>query len=269
MVLLNREVAKLSLLDKKKRKRRLLVWVAIIVVVIAAVILVTDFLRWQMVRGLFWRPGEINPQLETVVIIDPMYTPPEENLLMNPAYTLADYVQQQAAVNIDIIHYPEAGTERVLKHDPVCVLISGQTAPWTDYKPSEMEAVFSFLRETELPVLGICGGHQLIAQAYGVLVAPMGYQELGYIQVELLADDPLLDGLESPVTVFSWHGEEIKEMPEEFILLGSSELCRVQIFRHREKEIFGVQFHPELSGRKPDGKIMLLNFFAQSGMPLE
>jgi GMP synthase-like glutamine amidotransferase len=180
----------------------------------------------------------------------------------------ADYVLQLADVNIDIIHYPEANTARVLEHNPVCVLISGQTAPWTDYESQVLVPVFDFLTTTDLPVLGICGGHQLIAQAYGVLVAPMGYQELGYITVDLSADDPLLQGIDSPATFFSWHGEEVKAMPEEYINLGSSDLCAVQIFRHHNKEIFGVQFHPELSGRKPDGRVLLLNFFELAGVPL-
>ncbi len=214
-----------------------------------------------MVRGIFWQPTLIEEEKDTVVIIDPMHTPPEENLIMNPAYCLADYVQQLADVNIDIIHYPEANKERVKKHDPVCVLISGQTAPWTDYSKDVLEPVFDFLRETTLPVLGICGGHQLIAQAYNAPVAPMGYQELGYIQVELLQDDPLFDGLESPISVFSWHSEEIKEVPEEFINLGSTDLCEIQIIRHEEKKIYGVQFHPELRGRKPEGETLMLNFF--------
>lgn len=252
----------------KKLYRRPLFWVLVALVAITATVWATDFLRWQMVRGLFWQPGEIDPRLETVVIIDPMYTPTTENRLINPAYTLADYVLQLADVNIDIIHYPEASAARVLEHNPVCVLISGQTAPWTDYEPQVLEPVFDFLTTTDLPVLGICGGHQLIAQAYGVLVAPMGYQELGYITVDLLADDPLLQGIDSPATFFSWHGEEVKAMPEDFINLGSSDLCNVQIFRHHYKEIFGVQFHPELSGRKSDGRVLLLNFFEMSGVPL-
>jgi GMP synthase (glutamine-hydrolysing) len=235
---------------------------------ITFIVWATDLLRWQMVRGFFFRPGEIDSRLETVVIIDPMYTPTAENRFINPAYTVADYVLQLADVNIDIIHYPEANTDRVLEHNPVCVLISGQTAPWIDYEPEVLAPVFDFLTTTDLPVLGICGGHQLIAQAYGVLVAPMGYKELGYIEVDLPAEDPLLKGIDSPATFFSWHGEEVKAMPEDFINLGSSDLCAVQIFRHRDKEIFGVQFHPELSGRKPDGRVLLLNFFEGVGVPL-
>jgi GMP synthase-like glutamine amidotransferase len=246
--------------------RRPAIWVLVLLVIVSVLIWTTDFLRWQMVRGLFWRPSAIEPDRQTVVIIDPMHTPPDQNLIMNPAYCLADFVTQLADVNIDIIHYPQADEARVIENNPVCVLISGQTAPWTDYDPPDLEPMFSFLRETSLPVLGICGGHQVIAQAFGAPVAPMGYQELCYIEVELVKDDPILEGLSTPITTFNWHGEEVKEMPAGFDLLGSSELCRIQIFRHHDREIYGVQFHPELSGRKPDGKILLINFLRRAGV---
>ncbi len=227
-----------------------------------------DLLRFQMIRGLFWRPKKLLPEKQTVVIIDPMHTPTERNLIVNPAYMLADYVTRLAPVNIDLIHYPQASAERVLKHEPLCVLISGQVAPWTGYDPEKLEPVFDFIGKSSLPLLGICGGHQVIAQAFGVPVAPMGYREIGYITVRLLLDDPLLQGLGNPITTFNWHGEEVKEMPPEFVLLGSSRLCRIQIFRHREREIYGVQFHPELSGRKTDGKTILCRFLGRAGVTL-
>ncbi len=245
-----------------------LFWLIMALVVILILIRATDLLRRQMVRGLFWRPKAVVPEKQTIVIIDPMLKPPEKNLLVNPAYCLADYVMQLADVNIDLIHYPGADKMRVMRHDPVCVLISGLIAPWTDYKPADLEAVFGFLREASLPVLGICGGHQVIGRAFGVPVAPMEGRELGYSRVELLKDDPLLENLHSPITVFNWHHEEVKEMPAGFDLLGSSKLCPIQIIRHRGKEIYGVQFHPELSGRKADGRLLLINFLRHSGVAL-
>src|SRR5690606_41508119 len=78
------------------------------------------------------------------------------------------------------------------------------------YDPAVMEPMFRFLRETPLPVFGICGGHQVIAQAFGVRVAPMGYQELGYIEVELLKDDPILEGLDSPISRSEEHTSELQ-----------------------------------------------------------
>lgn len=245
-----------------------LFWVLLSLAAFLVLIRATDLLRWQMVRGLFWRPKAIVPGKQTLVIIDPMLKAPEKNLIVNPAYCLADYIMGLADVNIDIIHYPGADKARVMRHGPVCVLISGLIAPWTDYKTADLEAVFGFLKETSLPVLGICGGHQVIGRAFGVPVAPMGRWELGYSKIELLMDAPLLENLQSPITVFNVHHEEVKGMPAGFDLLGSSKLCPIQIFRHRNREIYGVQFHPELSGRKTDGKKLLINFLSRSGVAL-
>lgn len=243
-------------------------WLIVTLIVVLLLIREADLLRWQMVRGLFWRPKPAVPEKQTIVIIDPMLRPPEKNLIINPAYCLADYIMQLADVNIDIIHYPEADTTRVMRQGPICVLISGLTALWTEYKLQDLEAVFGFLEETSLPVLGICGGHQVIGRAFGVPVAPMDRWELGYSKVDLLAEDPLLENLQSPITIFNVHHEEIKEMPSGFDLIGSTELCPIQIIRHREKEIYGVQFHPELSGRQAEGKNLLINFLGRAGVTL-
>lgn len=245
-----------------------MIWVFLSLAAVVIIILATDIFRWQMIRGIIWRPPPIDPEKKTVVIIDPMHRPPEKNRIVNPAYFLADYIIKLADVNIDLIHYPQAGTGRVMQHRPVCVLLSGQIAPWTDYRAEDLEPVFDFIRETSLPVLGICGGHQVIAQAFKAPVAPMGYQEIGYIQVELAGEDPLFDGMQSPLTVYSFHGEEIKEMPAGFEALGSSKRCRIQCMRHRERTLYGVQFHPELSGRKPDGTALLRNFLRRAGLTL-
>ena len=245
-----------------------MLWVILSLAAVVIAILAVDILRWQMIRGIFWRPRAIDPEKETVVIIDPMHRPPEKNRIVNPAYFLADFIVKLADVNIDLIHYPLAGTERVMRHAPVCVLLSGQVAPWTDYKAEDMAPVFEFIKESSLPVLGICGGHQVIAQAFGAPVAPMGYQEIGYIKVELEGEAPLFEGLQSPLTVFSFHGEEVKEAPPGFEVLGSSKRCRIQCMRHRERSLYGVQFHPELSGRKPDGIALLRNFLRRAGVTL-
>ena len=246
-----------------------LVWVLATLVLILIAILSADLIRFQMIRGLFWRPKKLIPGKQTIVIIDPMMNPASTNFLVNPAYCLADYIMRLADVNIDVIHYPEANKKRVMQHGPACVLISGLVAPWANYDLSLLEPVFDFLKNSSLPILGICGGHQVIARAFGVPVAPMGSHELGYTAVELLDNDPILKGLSSPITVFNWHHEEAKEMPADFDLLGSSKQCPIQIFRHREKKIYGVQFHPELSGRKKDSRKLLINFLTRAGISMK
>ncbi len=233
---------------------------------VAAVRAGAGLLRWQMLRSLIWKPSPIDPAKPTVVVIDPMIRPLKDYTFLKPACAVADYLEQLAFINIDIIHYSEAGDERVNFSDPVCIIIAGQTAPWSDYEEELMRPVFDFLRETSLPVLGICGGHQLIGQAFDSKVAPMGKKEWGYTRVELLKDDKLFAGLQSPITVFNLHGEELKSLPAGFDKLGTNNNCPLQIIGHRSKPIYGVQFHPELCGNRTESRTILLNFLRIAGL---
>ncbi|GAB4385493.1 MAG: glutamine amidotransferase [Phycisphaerales bacterium] len=115
--------------------------------------------------------------------------------------------------------------------------------PWL--KP-EME----FLKqahEAGLPVVGICLGAQMIAQALGGEVGRMERPEAGFAPVDLLfpaQTDVLFSGISWRSWQFHSHAYEVKELPPGATLLASSERCRVQAFRVGMRTI-GIQYHPE------------------------
>ncbi|MCU1233215.1 MAG: glutamine amidotransferase class-I [Candidatus Solibacter sp.] len=114
------------------------------------------------------------------------------------------------------------------------------------YLRSEMEVIREAAARRQ-PVLGICLGAQLIAKALGARVHGNARKEIGWFDVDFTgaaADDALFSGL-SRETVFHWHGETF-ELPAGAELLGSSELCRNQIFRVGTY-IYGMQFHMEVT----------------------
>ena len=93
----------------------------------------------------------------------------------------------------------------------------------------------------DLPILGVCWGHQLLAQVLGGTVRGGSY-ELGYVQVHQETDDPLWKGLPDPFTVFASHSDHVVQLPTDATLLASNE-TGVQAFRHGPA--YAVQFHPE------------------------
>jgi GMP synthase (glutamine-hydrolysing) len=102
-----------------------------------------------------------------------------------------------------------------------------------------------------IPVLGVCWGHQLLAQVLGGTVKGGSY-ELGYVEVDQEKDDPLWNGIPNPFTVFATHSDHVVALPPDADLLASNE-TGVQAFRH--EQIYAVQFHPEYDLRTAEAMI--------------
>jgi GMP synthase-like glutamine amidotransferase len=120
------------------------------------------------------------------------------------------------------------------------------------------EAQYPFLRDEHrfltrvlgqgIPLLGICLGSQLLAQALGARVYRNPHKEIGWYTVDLTpagAADPLFAGLTSPMPVFQWHGDAF-DMPAGATPLASSPLCTHQAFRYGDR-VYGLLFHLELT----------------------
>ena len=114
--------------------------------------------------------------------------------------------------------------------------------------------------DLDLPVLGLCYGHQLIAKMAGGKVEPAKQREYGiaYVTVDRLVG--VLKGLVNREKVWMSHGDTVLSVPAEYEVLAHTENCPVAAFRHREKPIYGLQWHPEVVHTEK-GMQMLHNFF--------
>jgi len=155
---------------------------------------------------------------------------------------------------------PEYVKEETNKFDGV--VISGSEALYS--RPEDrlkFSDTIEAIRTLKKPLLGICGGHQLIGMAYGERIAPIGRSIKGYRDIEILLDDPLFEGLLRTASVMQSHQEMVERTPHDFELLARSDDTPIEAFRNRHGIAYGVQFHPERNDNEHSaGASVLKNF---------
>lgn len=130
------------------------------------------------------------------------------------------------------------------------ILITGSKGSLTDPEPW-MERLLGYLRrgmEEEIPILGICFGHQAIAVAVagGQAVRKAPRSELGWETIRIHGDDPLLHTLPRNFTCFVSHFDEVTPGTPGFRVLASSDRCKVEGLKVQDRPVWGLQFHPEM-----------------------
>lgn len=118
------------------------------------------------------------------------------------------------------------------------VVMGGPMDVWQeDIHPwlvTEKAAIRRWVKDLDKPYLGICLGHQLLAEALGGKVTLMAKPEVGLIQIDLTAAgqvDPIFAGFQPTFQTLQWHGAEVSLLPQNAILLAANKACPVQAFR--------------------------------------
>lgn len=196
--------------------------------------------------------------------------------------TLLRSLKQLTDTQLRTVHYMDPVLRELAESEATrAIIIGGQGTPWWLYTQEEIAQVTEVIRKAKVPVLGICGGHQLIAKAFGAPVAPIraivprpskssyeGYwRERGWVQVKFLADDEILFGCDKSEWVWQNHCEEVKAVPENFVQLAAGAQSRIQMIRNSTKQIYGCQFHPERwTSQHSSGRKILKNFLSIAGV---
>lgn len=110
--------------------------------------------------------------------------------------------------------------------------------------------------ENDKPLLGICYGAEIIALAFNGSLRRLERRIMGDQIINVHRNNPLTD--KKTLDVFESHGYHIARLPRGFAGVADSNNCMYEIIAHDTKEIFGTQFHPEMSR---DGPEILANFF--------
>lgn len=173
-------------------------------------------------------------------------------------------------VSFEILHYTDISRKRIKEIDPHMIFLTGRLTYAGDVEKDAYTAEIAMIREVDVPLFGICMGHQLISIAHGGTLGRMfeaseyaeDIREEGFVEMNIRKQDPIFNEIHAPFMAYEYHLEEVKELPDNFELLASSQMCEVQAIRHKEKPIYGVQFHPEAYDPiYPAGEIILQNFF--------
>ncbi len=141
------------------------------------------------------------------------------------------------------------------------VILSG--GPSSVYEPNAPRCDPA-LFDLGVPVLGICYGMQLGAYLLGGRVEPAAAREFGRAKLTVTAAadgtvDPLVRGLPAETTVWMSHGDQVHDLPADFVPLATTPTCPFAAARHKSKPFYGVQFHPEVT-HTPRGELIFRNF---------
>ncbi len=191
-----------------------------------------------------------------------------------------------------IVPYQEFNLKAVRELKPRGIAMSGFGGHFQSRKVEWFYGMDEVLKQAEAPMLCFCGSHQVLgfsfnrdlhqcSQLHDEPIRKFSPQEdtprraqgsteydlseyfvaEGFFPIAQARPDPLFDGLPQTMMMRCSHYCEVKQLPEDFVLLASSGHCKIEAMRHRTRPLYGTQFHPE--AYEPPffhGRTLLQNF---------
>jgi anthranilate synthase/phosphoribosyltransferase len=163
--------------------------------------------------------------------------------------------------DIEVVRNDEITIEEIEKKAPQAIIVSPGPCYPKDAGIS-VEAIRHF--SGKVPILGVCLGHQSIAEAFGGKIVHAKEQLHGkQTDINLNVSNPLFKGLKPVIQAARYHSliVENESLPECLSVIATDDTAQIMGLAHREHKTYGVQFHPE-SILTPQGKAILENFLA-------
>ena len=133
----------------------------------------------------------------------------------------------------------ESSLEYIVDASPIGIILSG--GPSLD----RIGNCQTYLEKIDIPFLGICLGHQLIAKTFGGKTRP-GIEEYAITEIEITDTDDILISLPKKIRVWSSHKDEVYEISSNLKSLARSDYCIYESIKHIKRPVYGVQWHPEV-----------------------
>ncbi|MBL6593401.1 MAG: glutamine-hydrolyzing GMP synthase [Actinobacteria bacterium] len=162
---------------------------------------------------------------------------------------------REANVYSEIVPHNISAAE-VAQKNPAAIILSGGPSSVYEENSPRLDAK---ILELGIPVLGICYGFQVLAQALGGRVDKTGKREYGATDLKLSSGGTLLASQPELQVCWMSHGDQVMEAPSGFEVLASTATTPVAAFENLDKRIFGVQWHPEVK-HSEQGQQVLKNF---------
>ena len=164
---------------------------------------------------------------------------------------------REIGVYCEVVSYNDI-IDKIKEFAPKAIIFSGgPSSAFEKYSPKVDKKVF----ETNIPILGICYGMQIICEQLKGKVKKTNKREFGKAHIEVLKNSPLFrDNLKiySKSQVWMSHGDEVVNIPLGFEIIAKSE-NNIAAISNRKKKIYGLQFHPEVN-HTLKGKQLIKNF---------
>jgi GMP synthase (glutamine-hydrolysing) len=157
-------------------------------------------------------------------------------------------------IDVETVTLNELHTVELSKYKGV--VISGAPILLTEIDVEPYLEKLTWVQRYDNPILGICFGHQLLGMTYGAFVTRQK-EDRDWQWIEVLAEDDLFNRFPTEFEMMEDHCETVS-IPIDFIHLAVSDSCINEAMKHKEKSIYGVQFHPEVSGNL--GRLLFDNF---------
>ena len=154
---------------------------------------------------------------------------------------------------------PDAPVDALSGLDGI-ILSGGPSSVYAPDRPPFNSAIL----DSGLPILGLCYGHQLLCHELGGVVQPGNIMEFGAARLQVAKAEQILAGLGADERIWMSHCDTVVEIPEGFEVLGTTDDCPIAAMGHRDRRIYGLQFHPEVTHTE-HGMQVLENFIELCG----
>jgi len=158
------------------------------------------------------------------------------------------------SVYAELVPY-DISLKELKKLNPKGIIFSGGPSSVYDSKaPTPTKKIF----QLQIPILGICYGHQIIVNNFGGKVKRVN-KEYGSAVLSIDNNSDIFSGVGDSIRAWMSHGDEAKVVPDNFEIIGHTENARAAAISNKQKDVYGIQFHPEVVHTE-NGNEILKNF---------